>query len=903
MNNTLKFDGKSTYVEVEDLDSPTNNGGAITIEFWNKVDNPKRGFAFTFKNNQPQDRVSCFAPWPDDNKLYWDCGEQVKGKGRLSVDYRPYIGKWTHIALVSEGVGRAGGDATNPSMAIYINGKLSAKDASRSPDSTLRGLVIGAWFNSSNMTYAYYHNGMIDEFRVWNRVRTPEEIQRDMHAELIGDEPGLVACFNFNWGIANTNVSWLRGDPWKTLPNSVDGSPDGSLQNFRAEDYVASTVRTTAPIGPVFRLTKGDAQVFTTSYREKHDKTIDDWTADADPAFFAYRAPAPGTTPLYRLQSKDKKQYLITASRTERQELDPRLHVSHEAGDWAYDNEIAYVSTTQNGGAVPLYRGYNKNTKQHLYTTTRTEIVDGYEDQGIMCYVLPSIDGKYQPKSISFMDNKLSEQLWYVLVCRSYKEGWGVKLDDQNNPVVAEIPRTGDYTGFQWRLEKNRLINRAAPDKVLTIADSSVGSAALNTDDGSQLWTFTPASKKGTDCFSLAQGTNQLSCSNGNLMAKTGAAGDSEQWTLIAMEPVAGYTIPGPPAAHSGLPYNKYLPVVDVRQQKKTTIHVLGTGTVSDWAMLRVKLIVENMVSALKDTVDVSKLDGVEVIAISQDDSNEELDNSACIGYLHTEEQVEATRGGAHGWLCYVTEEMMWKTGVYHSQKHVPWPRYFDQVVHEFGHVLHQRLAAINENNTPVGKTPKTLDSKVIEATEAAKKSQKTSKKAELYAMSVQSWFNSIAKTDGLYYPMTRAELEATDPDRYAFLERHFDPGNTWMPPIEPRRFPQFRRGYQMLDGGFKIELDESHGNLKISRPNSEFYLGTYHQYKWEMIDAIRLSNSGEMSWLGTDGKVVRTISGKQGRWPFRLAAEDIGKGEAKLVVKDGDDTTLYTVLPNESTS
>ena len=37
MNNTLKFDGTNNYIEVN-LDCPTNNGGEITVEFWNKVD-------------------------------------------------------------------------------------------------------------------------------------------------------------------------------------------------------------------------------------------------------------------------------------------------------------------------------------------------------------------------------------------------------------------------------------------------------------------------------------------------------------------------------------------------------------------------------------------------------------------------------------------------------------------------------------------------------------------------------------------------------------------------------------------------------------------------------------------------------------------------------------------------
>ena len=217
---------------------------------------------------------------------------------------------------------------------------------------------------------------------------------------------------------------------------------------------------------------------------------------------------------------------------------------------------------------------------------------------------------------------------------------------------------------------------------------------------------------------------------------------------------------------------------------------MLGTGTVSDWAMLRTKLIIENMMRALKpDVVDTKPLDGVEVLVISKDDSNEELDDASCIGYLHTEEQVEETRGGAHGHMCYVTEEMMWKNNVFHGKKDTPWFRHFDQLVHEFGHVLHQQTS-IDENLTPVGKTPEGLDENTKKAADAAKVSQKAQSKSELYAVSVQSWFNNITQTSGQYYPETREKLKQVDPDRYSFMATHFNEANTWMPPIEFRKEP-----------------------------------------------------------------------------------------------------------------
>ena len=43
-----------------------------------------------------------------------------------------------------------------------------------------------------------YYRGQIDEVRVWNRVRTPQEIDANRHRRLSGEEPGLVGLWNFD---------------------------------------------------------------------------------------------------------------------------------------------------------------------------------------------------------------------------------------------------------------------------------------------------------------------------------------------------------------------------------------------------------------------------------------------------------------------------------------------------------------------------------------------------------------------------------------------------------------------------------------------------------------------------------------------------------------------------------
>ncbi len=221
MNNILEFNGTSTYVEVP-LASPTNDGGAITVEFWNYVAKGQKAFAFLFTDGKGVNQskwVGCQAPW-DDGQIYWNFGNRDI-RGRLVAKYnQEYFNKWTHIALVS------GGKEGLGYQAIYINGQIliEQKQFLISPDRPFTTLLIGAGEEfqkegeAAPSAYAknWYYEGRIDEFRVWNRVRSQEEIQRDMMVELRGDEPGLVTYLTFNWAAPYTPENFNLADKGPT---------------------------------------------------------------------------------------------------------------------------------------------------------------------------------------------------------------------------------------------------------------------------------------------------------------------------------------------------------------------------------------------------------------------------------------------------------------------------------------------------------------------------------------------------------------------------------------------------------------------------------------------------------------------------------------------------------------
>lgn len=178
-SSLLYFNGRDTYIQVP-LDSPSNNGGPITIEFWNYVKREDRGrgvvFSFHTLNgsnieSSTEVRTACHAPWHE--TIYWDCGDINQG-GRIWYSYENYFNKWTHIALVSGG-GTSGGQ-----QILYLDGKpVGSPQNSVGNSKTFKTLLIGCTYN--NGATSNHQKGWMDGFRVWNVARTENEINTWMY--------------------------------------------------------------------------------------------------------------------------------------------------------------------------------------------------------------------------------------------------------------------------------------------------------------------------------------------------------------------------------------------------------------------------------------------------------------------------------------------------------------------------------------------------------------------------------------------------------------------------------------------------------------------------------------------------------------------------------------------------
>ncbi|MEP6675431.1 MAG: LamG-like jellyroll fold domain-containing protein, partial [Ferruginibacter sp.] len=125
------------------------------------------------------------------------------------------INVWTHVAVTF--------DASTSSIRLYKNGIAVDSAIGTVPAYTETALYIGAFAAANNF------KGSIDEVRIWNTVRTGAQISGNMNCNLTGDEPGLLAYFNFNQGTGggtNTGLTTLTDISDKCIPNS------GTLVNF-----------------------------------------------------------------------------------------------------------------------------------------------------------------------------------------------------------------------------------------------------------------------------------------------------------------------------------------------------------------------------------------------------------------------------------------------------------------------------------------------------------------------------------------------------------------------------------------------------------------------------------------------------------------------------------------------
>lgn len=227
----LSFDGNNDYVNAGNGTVLNPGLGSFTVEMWTKVTHMPSGNAGILTKSYSQNYGIYYTASNDEIGLYAQSGSNHNG-----IDISPYYSQWVHLTWTV--------DNTNDIQKSYVNGIFNNQTNYTISDlSTTAPFNFGRYSPENNN----YFTGLIDDVKIYNYVRTPQQIISDMNA---GNSPvsggrGAVAYYKFdegqgsttaNWGIGGTAINGALGSG-SSSPTWAQGKINKSL-SFDGNDYV-----------------------------------------------------------------------------------------------------------------------------------------------------------------------------------------------------------------------------------------------------------------------------------------------------------------------------------------------------------------------------------------------------------------------------------------------------------------------------------------------------------------------------------------------------------------------------------------------------------------------------------------------------------------------------------------
>ena len=244
-NNALSFGGNNSYVEANSVSNALSGASTLSMEAWVWRDDnlTESKFILTFHQSaaNAHQNILLFGT-SSDGKLVLSFNNGVDNdyRGATIIEKN----KWTHIAITIS--------ADNTSC-FYVNGVLESMTKfdtgvplTSIPVRPVSGgcFSIGQDWDGSAATNDFI--GKLDEIRIWNTVRSADEIRSNMYKELTGNETGLEAYYNMNAGSGsfltdnstNENTGNFAGNPeWEA--SGVFSSSGKALDFDGTDDYVS----------------------------------------------------------------------------------------------------------------------------------------------------------------------------------------------------------------------------------------------------------------------------------------------------------------------------------------------------------------------------------------------------------------------------------------------------------------------------------------------------------------------------------------------------------------------------------------------------------------------------------------------------------------------------------------
>lgn len=215
--DAFQLDGIVRYINCGN-DASLNPGEQLTIEAWTRINDTNWNQKVAGKTTPSFN--SGYVMAVDQGDVYGEVWNP--GLNEIHEGFMPPVMLWYHIAITFE----AGGV-----MRGYVNGEMIQEEnvSGNAIGENDAPFIIGIapWDLANFQTF-----GEIDEMRLWNVALSEEEIRSNMHRPIDGNQPSVIAYYNFD-------------DGGMTAIDHSSNTNDGTLVGLSADDWAPSR----APIG------------------------------------------------------------------------------------------------------------------------------------------------------------------------------------------------------------------------------------------------------------------------------------------------------------------------------------------------------------------------------------------------------------------------------------------------------------------------------------------------------------------------------------------------------------------------------------------------------------------------------------------------------------------------------